>query len=165
MRKEEIRVGRRAGVSFAGRPGREILVVGGRVGARLYFVANRLGRKWRHGVPYAGLYIDPDQVLSDNMCRDYPAAIVKGEECHFAEENKERLRFRWIKMAVRGDVRALDHHIQKAMRIIFHGGVKIVIDSKAGRLAGALNQRLEQSRVQELDGRHDSYLLTLVGIL
>jgi hypothetical protein len=90
-------------------------------------------------VPDAGLDIDSYQVSTDYMCAGDAARVVESEKRNFAVEDEERFGFGRIEVAVRGDVGAFDHHVEEAVWIIFHAGVKIVIGSEAGGLAGAFD--------------------------
>src|SRR5580698_2213492 len=54
-------------------------------------------------------------------------------------------------MAMRGHIRSLHHHIQEAMRVVFHGCVKIVINAQPGRPVRALDEIVEQGAIQSLN--------------
>jgi len=78
-------------------------------------------------MPHARLDIDSDWIPAQNVYFCDLARIVKREECQFTAKHQERLRFRRIAMAMRSDVGSFQHHVQKAMRIVVHADVEVMI--------------------------------------
>src|ERR1700755_268473 len=101
-------------------------------------------------MPDTWLNVDPDRVPAQDVSADDLSGIVEDEERKLALQHDERLRLRGITVPMRGDVRPLDHHVEESMGIIVHARVEVVIRPQARRLAGALNQRHYQCRVEKL---------------
>jgi hypothetical protein len=99
------------------------------------------------GVPDAGLNINPDRIASQRYSADDLPGVVESEERQFTLQHDKRLGLRRIAVPMRRDVRALDHHIQESVGVIFHAGMEIVIDPQARGLARAFDKRVEESRV------------------
>ena len=62
-------------------------------------------------------------------------------------------------MAMRSDIGPLHHHVEEAMRVVFHGRVKIVVDAQPLRTPSPLDQIVEQNSTQNLNAAahlHDS---------
>ena len=64
--------------------------------------------------------------------------MARAEVVEFTAEHEERLRFWRIAMAMRSDVRSLQHDIQKPMGVVLHADMEIMICAQAGGLAGSL---------------------------
>jgi hypothetical protein len=62
-------------------------------------------------MPDARLDVYSDRIPAQDIYALDLARIVKRKECQFTAEDEERLRFRRIAMAVRGNVGSFQHHV------------------------------------------------------